>query len=169
MTGTNLSIHEEEYKSINKALSELHDQTLSRLVFLVDKNGQQIAAYGETELFDTTAFASLTVSHIIAANNIAEFLGHKEFSLLAQEGGSDNIYMSLILDRIILVVIFTKLTSLSLVRLRVKKASVTFSDIFNRIFDRARRDKPFEEETLLFAEITEEDIDKVFRKIFRLS
>ena len=168
MIDTNLVIHQEEYEVINKALKELYEQTVSKLVLLVDKNGQQIATFGDTQLFDTAAFASLTVSNIIAANNIAELLGQKEFSLLAQEGESNNIYISLILDRIILIVVFTKLTSLGLVRLRVKKASIIFSDIFNKIFERAREDEKLKKEPYLFDEVTEEDIDKLFRKIFRL-
>ncbi len=165
---TQLVIHEEEYKDINEELKKLHDQTPSKLVFLVDKEGSQIASVGDSSLFDTASFASLAVSNVIAAKNIADFLGQKEFTLLAQEGEIDSVYISLILDRIILVVIFTNYTYLSLVRLWVKNASANFAEIFQRIFDRTRKEVESIEEPSVVDEVTEEDINHLFQKIFKL-
>ncbi|MEK7825165.1 MAG: roadblock/LC7 domain-containing protein, partial [Nitrospirota bacterium] len=74
-----------------------------------------------------------------------------------------NIHISLIGDRIILVVIFDKRSSLGLVRLRVKKSSEAFTQIFAKIFKKVEKEKVVKETARSpFAEITEEDIDKLF-------
>jgi hypothetical protein len=44
-------------------------------VFIVDKNGQLIAASGETDNLDTTSLASLTAGNIAATGGMAKLLG----------------------------------------------------------------------------------------------
>ncbi len=122
MLGSDLVMYEEEFKLIDEELRRLLQQANAKVVFLVDKNGQLIAATGETEDLDTTSLASLTAGNIAATGGMAKLLGEKEFSILFHEGARDNIHISIIGQRVILVVIFDQRSSLGLVRLRVKKA-----------------------------------------------
>jgi len=164
MNGHDLVMYEEEFKKIDKELQKLHEQTSARVVFLVDKNGQLIAAAGETQDVDTTSLASLTAGNIAATSGIAKLLGEKEFTILFHEGERDNIHISLIGQRVILVVIFDRRSSLGLVRLRVKKSSKYLSKIFDEINQKVEKEKlegMLEESP--FAGITDEDIDKLFR------
>ena len=156
-------MYEEEFKQIDAELSKLHQQANATVSFLVDKNGQLITSIGDIRDIDTTSLASLTAGNIAAAGGMAKLLGEKEFSILFHEGEKENIHISLIGDRIILVVIFDKRSSLGLVRLRVKKSSEAFTQIFDKIFKKVEKEK-FVKETVRspFAEITEEDIDKLF-------
>ena len=91
------------------------------MVFLVDKNGQQIAYNGDINNLDTTSLASLTAGNVAATDGLARLIGEKEFSVLFHEGERDNIHISIVGKRVILVVIFDERSSLGLVRLRVKK------------------------------------------------
>lgn len=164
MTSSDLVMHEEEFNRIDAELQKLYQQTNAKVVFLVDKNGQLIASSGETRDLDTTSLASLTAGNIAATGGIARLLGEKEFNILFHEGERDNIHISLIGQRIILVIIFDQRSSLGLVRLRVKKASELLGKIFEEITQKAGQDKG--EGTLdesLFAEISDEDIDNLFR------
>ena len=111
-----------------------------RSYFLLDKNGQLIASAGDTHEIDTTSLASLTAGNIAATGGIARLLA-KRISILFHEGEKDNIHISLIGQRIILVVIFDKRTSLGLVRLRVKKSSEALVIIFNDITSNAEREE----------------------------
>ncbi len=157
-------MYEEEFRKIDEELQKLYQQTNAKVVFLVDKNGQLIASAGETHDLDTTSLASLTAGNIAATGGIARLLGEKEFSILFHEGEKDNIHISLIGQRVILVVIFDKRSSLGLVRLRVKKASETLVRIFGEITGKAEKEKSegrLEESP--FAEISDEDIDNLFR------
>lgn len=163
MAGTDLVMYEEEFKLIDEELARLHQQANAKLTFLVDKNGQLITAVGETENLDTTSLASLTAGNIAATGGMAKLIGEKEFSILFHEGERDNIHISIIGQRVILVVIFDQRSSLGLVRLRVKKSVETLGNIFNRIMLKVEKEKGVKGEAKSpFAEITEEDIDKLF-------
>ena len=164
MSSSDLVMYEEEFRKIDEELQKLHQQTNSMVVFLVDKNGQLIASAGETRDIDTTSLASLTAGNIAATGGIARLLGEKEFTILFHEGEKDNIHISLIGQRVILVVIFDKRSSLGLVRLRVKKASETLVTIFNEITSKSEQEKTLGRlDESPFAEISDEDIDNLFR------
>jgi predicted regulator of Ras-like GTPase activity (Roadblock/LC7/MglB family) len=151
--GSDLVMYEEEFRRIDEELQKLHQQSNAKVVFLVDKNGQLIASAGETHDIDTTSLASLTAGNIAATGGI-----------LFHEGEKDNIHISLIGQRIILVVIFDNRTSLGLVRLRVKKSSEAMGRIFEEISRKAETEKGEGKlEESIFAEISDEDIDNLFR------
>jgi len=164
MSGSDLVMYEEEFSRIDEELQRLYLQTNAKVVFLVDKNGQLIASAGETHDIDTTSLASLTAGNIAATGGIARLLGEKEFTILFHEGEKDNIHISLIGQRIILVVIFDSRSSLGLVRLRVKKVSEALVKIFTDITAKSEREKGAGKiEDSPFAEISDEDIDNLFR------
>jgi len=164
MIGSDLVMYEEEFRRIEAELEKLHQQANSKVVFLVDKNGQLIASAGDAHDLDTTSLASLTAGNIAATGGIARLLGEKEFTILFHEGEKDNIHISLIGQRIILVIIFDNRSSLGLVRLRVKKASEALTGIFEAITQKAEKEKGEGKlEEALFAEISDEDIDNLFR------
>lgn len=157
-------MYEEEFQKIDEELQRLFQQASAKVVFLVDKNGQLIASAGETRDIDTTSLASLTAGNIAATGGIARLLGEKEFTILFHEGEKDNIHISLIGQRVILVVIFDKRSSLGLVRLRVKKASESLVRIFSEITSKAEKEKSEGKlDESPFAEISDEDIDNLFK------
>jgi len=158
-----LVMYEEEYQQIKEILARLQSDSNSKIVFLVDKNGQQIAAHGDMQGVDATSLASLTAGNVAATDGLAKLIGEKEFSILFHEGERDNIHISLVAQRVILVVIFDERSSLGLVRLRVKKASLELEKCFEAIVQKAASEQSttgqFESP---FAEITDEDIDSLF-------
>lgn len=162
MPDSGLVMYEEEFKQVDAELSKLHQLANAKVTFLVDKNGQLISSVGETQNLDTTSLASLTAGNIAATGGMAKLLGEKEFSILFHEGERDNVHISLIGDRVILVVVFDQRSSLGLVRLRVKKSSEVFTQIFSKIIDKVENEKETKNSRSPFAEITEDDIDRLF-------
>lgn len=164
MAYSNIVLYEEEYQLIKSILARLNQEANARVVFLVDKNGQQIAACGEVENLDTTSLASLTAGNVAATDGLAKLIGEKEFSILFHEGLKDNIHISLVGKRVILVIIFDERSSLGLVRLRVKRASIELERVFDTIIKKVEAEKRAHDsgETSPFAEITDEDIDNLF-------
>ena len=71
---------------------------------------------------DTTSLASLTAGCIAATGGLAKIVGEEEFPVHFHQGQRDNLHITLVAGRIILVVVFDERSSLGLVRLRVKKA-----------------------------------------------
>ena len=157
-----LILYDEELKEIQDIINQLHIDARSRLVFVVDKNGQQIAGAGDISTIDATSLASLTAGNVAATDGLAKLIGEKEFSILFHEGEKDNVHISIVANRVILVVIFDDRSSLGLVRLRVKKTSQELSKIFEKIIEKARKQPMDSGMEAAFSEITDEDIDNLF-------
>ena len=132
-------MYDEEFKRISVVIDKLLREANAKVIFLVDKNGQLIAGCGETEHLDTTSLASLTAGNIAATGGLAKLIGEKEFSILFHEGEKDNFHISIVAQRVILVVIFDDLAK--------KTASAAEQG--------GGPDSPF-------AEITDDDIDNLF-------
>lgn len=161
MPASGMVMYEEEFHQITKILERLVKEANAKVVFLVDKNGQLIANEGEFENLDTTSLASLTAGNIAATGGLAKLLGEKEFSILFHEGERDNLHISIVGGRVILVIIFDNRSSLGLVRLRVKKASDELTAIFDRLLQKAEAEAAGAGASP-FAEITDDDIDNLF-------
>ena len=161
MPSANFIIYEDEFRQLEDALRRLRQEANAKAVFLIDKNGQQIASTGEIEQFDTTSLASLTAGNVAATDGLAKLIGEREFSVLFHEGQQDHIHISIVGRRAILLVIFDDRSSLGLVRLRVKRASGDMERIFDTM---AKKGEAAESsgEASPFSEITEEDIDALF-------
>jgi len=163
MAAPDLVMYEEEYQQIKDILHRLQVDSNSKIVFLVDKNGQQIAVQGDMRGVDATSLASLTAGNVAATDGLAKLIGEKEFSILFHEGERDNIHISLVAQRVILVVIFDEKSSLGLVRLRVKKASQELERTFEVLVKKSEADRgSMNRFDSPFAEITDEDIDSLF-------
>ncbi len=151
-------MYDDEYRRITQVCDKLSREANARMVYVIDKNGQLITASGETDKLDSTSLASLVAGEIAATGGLAKLMGEKEFSTLFHEGSRDNLHISVVGSRVILVVIFDNRSSLGLVRLRVKKSSEELVQILEGMLKRTQA--PSQQSP--FAEITDEDIDKLF-------
>jgi predicted regulator of Ras-like GTPase activity (Roadblock/LC7/MglB family) len=162
MSNPQMVMYEEEFQEINVVIERLLQEANAKVIFLVDKNGQLISGVGDTERFDTTSLASLTAGNIAATGGLAKLIGEKEFSILFHEGEKDNLHISIVGGRVILVVLFDSRSSLGLVRLRVKKSSDELSAIFDKLVKKAEDKEKKGTSDFPFAEITDDDIDNLF-------
>lgn len=152
-------LREEDHLRLQTAVDTLAKNALAKVVFLVDKAGQLIAASGTDANLDTTSLASLTAGNIAATGGIAKLLRENEFATQYHEGKDANVHIQVVHNRLILVVIFDARSSLGLVRLRVRKATEELAAIFDQMAARpvtGRDGSPF-------AELTDADIDNLFR------
>ena len=163
---TDFVLFDEEFQQIKEVIGRLKADAQAKVVFIVDKNGQQIAAQGDLESLDTTSLASLTAGNVAATDGLAKLIGEKEFPVLFHEGEKDNVYIAIVDQRVILVIIFDEHSSLGLVRLRVRKATQDLERIFVVIQRKVEEEKERRNEGIdsPFAEITDEDIDSLFRE-----
>ena len=164
MMDTQMVMYDEDHKKILVVIGRLVREANAKGVFVVDRNGQLIAEAGEVRGIDTTSLASLTAGSIAATGGLAKIIGEQDFPVHFHQGMKDNLHITMVAKRWILVVIFDERSSLGLVRLRVKKASGELNDVFARIMakvekERAAAGAAFESP---FAEITDDDIDSLF-------
>ena len=158
MTHGNFILHDREYNAFLAILKKLLSDSYAKVVFLIDKNGSMLASSGETGEFDTTSIASLAAGNIAATGGLASLIGEKEFSILFHEGEKDNMHISVIGNRLILVVIFDKRSSVGLVRLRVRRASADLQTVLASVDSRAQSEGQGGIE-----ELTEDDIESLFK------
>jgi predicted regulator of Ras-like GTPase activity (Roadblock/LC7/MglB family) len=158
MVDQQMVLYEEEFRAIAAVCERLTREANAKAVLLVDKNGQFITSHGEVEHLDTTSLASLTAGNIAATSGLAKLIGEKEFPNVFHEGEKDNLHLSIVAQRAILVVMFDSRSSLGLVRLRVKKSSEELTNIFNTMMAKAQK----QASGTPFGEITDDDIDNLF-------
>ena len=157
MADTPILLRENQYHQIKAVLARLRMDSSARVVFLVDKDGQEIAVQGEIGSIDTTSLASLAAGNVAATGGMAQLIGEKEFPTLSHEGERESIHISVI-GRLLLVVVFDERSTLGLVKLRSRQVSQTLSTMMDEITQ-----AEFDESDSPFAEITDEDIDSLFQ------
>ena len=163
MAASDLILLEADHARLAAVLDRLRQDANAKLVFLLDKNGQQVALAGELDDIDPTSLASLTAGNVAATDGLAKLIGEREFSILFHEGEHDNLHINVVAGRAILLVLFDLRSSLGLVRLRVKKATADLGGIVEEIVARSEAGKANGLSALSpFAEITDEDIDALF-------
>jgi predicted regulator of Ras-like GTPase activity (Roadblock/LC7/MglB family) len=157
MADTPLLLREQQYHQIKAVLARLRMDSAAKVVFLVDKDGQEIASQGEIGNLDTTSLASLAAGNVAATGGMAELIGEKEFPTLSHEGERESIHISVI-GRLLLIVVFDERSSLGLVKLRSKQVSGQLAAMVDEISK-----AEFNDEDSPFGEITDEDIDSLFK------
>jgi predicted regulator of Ras-like GTPase activity (Roadblock/LC7/MglB family) len=163
MAVSDLVLLEADHTRFSGVLDKLRKDANAKVVFLIDKNGQQLAHSGDVSGLDPTSLASLTAGNVAATDGLAKLLGEREFSILFHEGEHDNLHISIVAGKTILVVLFDEHSSLGLVRLRVKKATGELATIVEEIVARSQSGRAgFPGGAAPFAEITDDDIDALF-------
>ena len=162
MHDTQLVMYDEDHRKVLAVIQKLVRDANAKGIFVVDRNGQLIGEAGEMRGIDTTSLASLTAGCIAATGGLAKIVGEEEFPIHFHQGQRDNLHITLVAKRIILVVIFDDRSSLGLVRLRVKKAGAELAKVFEQIQKRSEQAEAGGGAGSPFAEITDEDIDNLF-------
>jgi predicted regulator of Ras-like GTPase activity (Roadblock/LC7/MglB family) len=160
MMDTQMVMYEEDHKKILAVIGRLVREANAKGVFVVDRNGQLIAEAGEVRGIDTTSLASLVAGSIAATSGLAKIIGEQDFPVHFHQGVKDNLHVTMVANKWILVVVFDERSSLGLVRLRVKKATTDMNKIFEDLKKKA--DAEAASGSSPFAEITDDDIDNLF-------
>ena len=157
MSRGNFILREQEFEALLSILRKLLVDASAKVVFLVDKNGTLLGSVGDAVGFDTTSLASLAAGNIAATGGLANLIGEKEFSILFHEGERDNMHLSVVGDRVILVIVFDRRSSVGLVRLRVRQATARLTAVVAAAVAASETDSGVMEE------LTEADIESLFK------
>jgi predicted regulator of Ras-like GTPase activity (Roadblock/LC7/MglB family) len=165
MVKGNWALFEEDFWAINTILQTLIQSASARSVMLIDKTGQLVSSIGEPPGFDITSFSSLTAADFAANQQLAEMVGEQDFATLVHQGANESLYLQMIANRVILVVLFDRKTSLGLVRLKARRAGDELLTVLNRLFDKLQyKNEEISSATLGadFAAEAETEIDHLF-------
>lgn len=154
-----LVMYEEELQKLNAICEVLHRDSNAKAVLVIDKNGQSMVQAGDVDELDVTSLSSLTAGNVAATGGIASLLAEKEFAGQFLEGEKVSYHVSIVGQRVILVVLFDERSSLGLVRLRVRKAT---NDMVGVLETMVRKSQSGSGQASVFSEITDDDIDNLF-------
>lgn len=159
MAETPFIIQERQFQRMKNILARLCVECAARVVFLVDRDGQPIAFHGDIGDMDTTSFSSLAAGNVAATTSMAKLIGEDVFPAVFHEGERESIYICVI-GRSLLVLVFDERSTISLVKLRTKRASHEVAAILDEISVESANYRLNNDN--FFAEITDEDIDSLF-------
>jgi len=159
-------LFEEEQRQIQQISDRLQRDSNALAVLVINKDGQEIARSGQTTDLDVTSLSSLFAGNVAATAEIAKLLKEEEFGGQFHEGTKQNVHISVVARRAILVVLFDSRSSLGLVRLRVRRATEDMTKIFDELVKKIQQQHGGAAGggfgPNLAGEITDEDIDKLF-------
>jgi len=150
-----LNLRPEEGKELKDILTDIANESKSKIVLLINKSGQLIGR-SDTPAFssDDVTFASLTAGNVAASEALSKLLGSEHLNHMFTETEDEGIYMIVVAEKYILVSIFDKVsTNLGIVRVKIKKYYDRLEELMKRIEERA------EKESSMPADINIEDID----------
>lgn len=82
----NFKLDRGEFSKIQQILSSLAEKTQVDSVFLINRNGQEIAHQGDADAIDALALASLAASNLAATFGLATLVGEDEFDRIYLRG-----------------------------------------------------------------------------------
>ncbi len=110
---------------LREVLQEMLRGSQGRCVLLINRNdGSLIVSEGITDGLDTTSLAALAAAAFASAREIARLIGEAEFDVLFHQGKDQHVHINLAGEHGILMTIFDDTTTVGLVRLCARKASV---------------------------------------------
>ena len=157
VSADNFNLHEIEFKRIQGILTKMQSELRAQLVLLISRSGQPIVISGSQESIDCTALASLAAANLAATDGLANIVGEREFSVLVHQGRQRSLFISDLMKKFSLVLVFDASASSGLVRYKCKRTTLLLEDVI-RDFQR-RIEKS--ESTMLPPQFSDEELEEL--------
>jgi hypothetical protein len=142
VNSTTFNLHELEYQRIHAILARMQEELCAELVLLISRSGQPIVISGSTQNIDCTALSSLAAANLAATDGLANIVGEKEFSVLVHQGRQRSLFISDLLKRFSLVLVFDASASSGLVRYKCKHTILLLEDVIRNFQHRIEKTGP---------------------------
>ncbi len=129
MSSNTFDLHEAEFRRIQAILAKMQKELRAELVLLISRSGQPIVVSGTAERIDCTALSSLAAANLAATDGLANIVGEREFSVLIHQGRQRSLFISDLLKRFSLVLVFDASASSGLVRYKCKRTTLLLEDV----------------------------------------
>src|SRR5688572_10016356 len=130
------TLFEEGFRAVDAVLTDLLRRTQALGIHLIDRSGHLITSVGPESDFDLPTFASLAAADVAANAELGVLFGEQALDCVVCLGKPRSMASTLVAERVILVVLFDKRSTLGIVRLRSKRAVAVLTPIFNSLFER---------------------------------
>jgi hypothetical protein len=153
----NFNLHETEYQRIRSILAKMQTELRAQLVLLISRSGQPIVITGPGENIDCTALASLAAANLAATDGLANIVGEREFSVLVHQGRCRSLFISDLLKRFSLVLVFDATASSGLVRYKCKRTILLLEDVIRDFQRRMEKSEP----VMSIPQFSDEEIEEL--------
>ena len=86
MPDDQLILYGEDLRLLEETLRDLWRAANAPAVFVIDRNGMELASAGDVSQFDATSLSSLAAGNVAATDGLVKLIGEREFSVLFHEG-----------------------------------------------------------------------------------
>lgn len=159
MSSNTFNLHELEYQRIQTVLARMQKELRAQLVLLINRSGQPIVISGPAENIDCTALASLAAANLAATDGLANIVGEREFSVLVHQGRQRSLFISDLLKRFSLVLVFDASASSGLVRYKCKRTILLLEEIIQEFQRKIEKEEP----VTGIPQFTDEELEELLR------
>jgi predicted regulator of Ras-like GTPase activity (Roadblock/LC7/MglB family) len=138
----NFNLQENEFRRIQAILAKMQNELRAQLVLLISRSGQPIVISGPAENIDCTALASLAAANLAATDGLANIVGEREFSVLVHQGRRRSLFISDLMKRFSLVLVFDASASSGLVRYKCRRTTQLLEDVIRDFQRRIEKAEP---------------------------
>jgi len=135
----------------------MQSELRAQLVLLINRSGQPIVISGAADNIDCTALASLAAANLAATDGLANIVGEREFSVLVHQGRRRSLFISDLLKRFSLVLVFDASASSGLVRYKCKRTTLLLQDVIRDFQRRIERTEP----VMSIPQFSDEEIEEL--------
>ena len=157
VSSNNFNLHEIEFQRIQAILARMQSELRAQLVLLISRSGQPIVISGPAENIDCTALASLAAANLAATDGLANIVGEREFSVLVHQGRQRSLFISDLLKRFSLVLVFDASASSGLVRYKCKRTTLLLEDVIRDFQRRIEKAEP----VMSIPQFSDEEIEEL--------
>jgi predicted regulator of Ras-like GTPase activity (Roadblock/LC7/MglB family) len=137
VSSNNFQLYESEFQRIKAILAKMQKEVRAELVLLISRSGQPMVISGSAEGIDCTALSSLAAANLAATDGLAKIIGEREFSVLVHQGRYRSLFISDLLKRFSLVLVFQASESLGLVRYKCRRTLFILEDVMKELQGKA--------------------------------
>jgi predicted regulator of Ras-like GTPase activity (Roadblock/LC7/MglB family) len=134
-----MAIHEEDAQRINQVLLHFLAESGAMEALLIDRSGQLVARGGSSRSLDTVSLSALAAGAFSSTAAMARLLGETEFTMLFHQGIRESIHVAAVDESAILLAIFDSRTTVGMVRLFAREASMAIGAILAEARTRPQR------------------------------
>ncbi len=116
MRKSRLVFYEEDVNEINKVVSEFIDSSQAECVLIIDIDGHLVTKQGFTKNLNADSIAALAAGSFASTKELAKQLGEPEFSVMFHQGANENMHISTVKGRALIVIIFDDRTTVGMIR-----------------------------------------------------
>jgi predicted regulator of Ras-like GTPase activity (Roadblock/LC7/MglB family) len=163
----NFDLYEIEHQRIQAILVRIQKELQAELVLLLNRSGQPIVVTGSASNIDITALASLAAANLAATDGLAQLVGERQFSALSHQGSRRSLYISDLLKKFSLVILFDSSMSLGMVRWKIKRATSLLEVIFLDFAQRMEKTKAAanDRSQMPYPQFSDDELEKLLGRI----